>query len=50
MNFRKESLRIGGERIERPRVIEVCNPYTNECVGTVPKATVEDVRHAFAIA
>lgn len=50
MNFRKECLRIGGEHIERPRVIEVVNPYTNECVGTVPKATVEDVRRACGIA
>jgi putative phosphonoacetaldehyde dehydrogenase len=50
MNFRKETLRIGGERIERERVIEVCNPYTNNCVGTVPKATVDDVRRAFEIA
>lgn len=50
MNFRQETLRIGGERIARPRVIEVRNPYTDDCVGTVPKATVEDVRRAFAIA
>lgn len=50
MNFRKETLRIGGERIERPRGIEIHNPYTNECIGTVPKATVDDVRRAFAIA
>lgn len=50
MNFRKETLRIGGERIERPRVIEVLNPYTCECVGTVPKATIDDVRRAFDIA
>jgi putative phosphonoacetaldehyde dehydrogenase len=50
MDFRKETLRIGGERIDRPRVIEIHNPYTNECVGTVPQATVEDVRRAFEIA
>lgn len=48
--FRREALRIGGERIARERVIEVFNPYTDGCIGTVPKATVEDVRHAFEIA
>jgi putative phosphonoacetaldehyde dehydrogenase len=31
-------------------VIEVFNPYTEKLIGTVPKATVEDVRHAFAVA
>lgn len=50
MNFRQETLRIGGERIERPRVIEIQNPFTNDCVGTVPKASVDDVRRAFEIA
>jgi putative phosphonoacetaldehyde dehydrogenase len=50
MGFRKEALRIGGERIERERVIEVLNPYTGACVGTVPKATVDDVRRAIEIA
>jgi putative phosphonoacetaldehyde dehydrogenase len=33
-----------------PRVIEVRYPYTGEVVGTVPKATVDDVRRAFAVA
>jgi putative phosphonoacetaldehyde dehydrogenase len=32
------------------RVIEVRYPYTGEVVGTVPKATVDDVRAAFAAA
>ncbi|MCX8146499.1 MAG: phosphonoacetaldehyde dehydrogenase [Azovibrio sp.] len=50
MEFRQETLRIGGERIARERVIEVMNPYTNACIGTVPKASVEDVRRAIAIA
>jgi putative phosphonoacetaldehyde dehydrogenase len=48
--FRDESLRIGGERVRRDRVIEVENPYTREIVGTVPRATVDDVRRAFDIA
>ncbi len=50
MNFRKECLRIGGERVSRERVIEVFNPYSEGCIGTVPKATLEDVRRAFALA
>ena len=32
------------------RVIEVRYPYTGEVVGTVPKASVDDVRKAFAAA
>ncbi|MGE0358485.1 MAG: phosphonoacetaldehyde dehydrogenase [Burkholderiales bacterium] len=48
--FRAEAMRIGAERVFRDRVIEVANPWTGEIVGTVPRATVEDVRRAFAIA
>ena len=44
---RHEAMRIGGERVMRADLIEVFNPYTRELVGTVPKATVDDVRHAF---
>nr|WP_206001891.1 phosphonoacetaldehyde dehydrogenase [Paraburkholderia aromaticivorans] len=47
---RHEAMRIGGERVTRAEVIEVFNPYTCERVGTVPKATVDDVRHAFEYA
>jgi putative phosphonoacetaldehyde dehydrogenase len=47
---REEAMRIGGERVKRPRVIEVFNPYTEDLVGTVPRADVEDVRRAFTIA
>ncbi|MDS4068289.1 MAG: aldehyde dehydrogenase family protein, partial [Candidatus Competibacter sp.] len=50
MTFRKESMRIGGERIDRERVIDVFNPYTGACIGSVPRATVADVARAFAIA
>src|SRR5262245_22021394 len=49
-DFRAEAMRIAGERVARPRVIEVENPYTGEIIGTVPKATVDDVRRAFAVA
>ena len=48
--FRAEAMRIGGERVATGRVIEVTNPWSGEVVGTVPKASVEDVRRAFAIA
>ncbi|MFM0208138.1 phosphonoacetaldehyde dehydrogenase [Paraburkholderia sediminicola] len=45
---RHEALRIGGEKIRRAEIIEVFNPYTGDLVGTVPKATLADVQHAFA--
>ncbi|WP_434112237.1 phosphonoacetaldehyde dehydrogenase [Paraburkholderia caffeinilytica] len=47
---RHEALRIGGEKIFRDEVIEVRNPYDGSLVGTVPKATLEDVRRAFEFA
>jgi putative phosphonoacetaldehyde dehydrogenase len=50
MEFRKETLRIGGERVARDRVIDVMNPYTGTGIGSVPRATVDDVRRAFEIA
>ena len=49
-DLRREAMRIGGEPVHRDRVIEVFNPYTEQLIGTVPKADVEDVRRAFAIA
>jgi phosphonoacetaldehyde dehydrogenase len=48
--IRHETMRIAGDRVNNPRRIEVFNPYTAEVIGTVPKATVEDVRRAFSIA
>jgi putative phosphonoacetaldehyde dehydrogenase len=50
MNFRKETLRIGGVKVDRDRYIEVHNPYAGTCIGSVPKAGVDDVRRAFEIA
>ncbi len=50
MEFRKEAMRIGGKRVGGDRVIDVRNPYTGAVVGTVPKATIEDVRRAFDLA
>ena len=48
--IRREALRIAGERVERPRTIAVHNPFTGAVVGTVPKATIDDVRRALSIA
>lgn len=48
--FRAETLRLAGERVERERKIEVFDPYTTLLCGTVPKASVEDVRRAFEAA
>ena len=49
-DLRREAMRIGGERVHTDRVIEVFNPYTEQLIGTVPKASVEDIRRAFSIA
>ena len=46
----REKMRIAGERVGGDRVIDVHNPYTGALVGTVPRATVDEVRRAFAIA
>ena len=45
-----ESMRIAGERVGSPRKLDVCNPYTGDIVGTVPRASVDDIRRAFAVA
>ena len=46
-----EAMRIGGEKVDGPAErIDVINPYTNEVVGTVPRACPEQVREAFDIA
>ena len=47
-------MRIAGEKVgagrSGERAIDVFNPFTNERIGSVPKATVEEVRHAFRVA
>jgi putative phosphonoacetaldehyde dehydrogenase len=45
-----DAMRIAGERVGagRARTIDVFNPFTNGKLGTVPKATVEEVRGAFS--
>ena len=45
-----ESMRIAGERVGGARTLEVFNPYTGDLVGTVPRASVDDIRRAFAVA
>jgi phosphonoacetaldehyde dehydrogenase len=45
-----ESLRIGGEKVAGERVLEVRHPYSGALVGTVPKATLAQVRQALQIA
>ncbi|ONU92614.1 phosphonoacetaldehyde dehydrogenase, partial [Burkholderia cenocepacia] len=49
-DVRHEALRIDGQRVWRDAVIDVRNPYDGALVGTVPKATLDDVRRAFAVA
>jgi aldehyde dehydrogenase (NAD+) len=46
----RESLRIAGEKIAHDRVIEIRHPYSRELIGTVPQATLDDVRRALQIA
>ncbi|MEP7062615.1 MAG: phosphonoacetaldehyde dehydrogenase [Betaproteobacteria bacterium] len=45
-----EPMRIAGERVTGNRTLDVMNPFTGGRVGTVPKATLDDVRHAIAVA
>ena len=47
---KKEKMRLAGNFGTGDRSFEVFNPFTNEVIGTCPKASVEDVRKAFAIA
>ncbi len=42
-----ESMRIAGEKVRGDRTSEVRNPWDGSLVGTVPKASVADVRRAF---
>src|SRR5260370_29970021 len=46
----RESLRIAGEKVSRDGVIEVHHPYSGALAGTVPKATLDDVKRALRIA
>jgi len=46
----RESLRIAGAKVGGARVIEVRHPYTNALAGTVPKASIADIKRALSIA
>jgi putative phosphonoacetaldehyde dehydrogenase len=46
----RESMRIGGQRVDAEEVIPVYYPYSTEIIGTVPAGRSEHVRKAFAIA
>ena len=48
--FREEGLRIGGETRHTGRTIDVLDPWSGRRVGTVAKASVDDVRRAMDIA
>jgi len=47
-------MRIAGEKVgagrSGERAIDVFNPFTKKRIGSVPKATVDEVRRAIAIA
>jgi putative phosphonoacetaldehyde dehydrogenase len=49
-----DQMRIAGRKLgggrSADRRIEVSNPYTGKTIGSVPKATLDEVREAFAIA
>ena len=47
--MRREGLRIGGAQVTTERSDEVLNPYTGALVGTVARASVDDVRRAIAL-
>ena len=52
MNILHEKMRIAGEKVDggTGKSVEVFNPYNNELVGTVPRASRAQVAEAFDIA
>ncbi|MCE2776023.1 MAG: aldehyde dehydrogenase family protein [Burkholderiaceae bacterium] len=44
-----DAMRLAGRKVGagRDRCIEVFNPYSEELLGTIPKATLEEVRRAY---
>ena len=46
----RESMRIGGQKVDAEGVVPVHYPYTNEVIGTVPAGTAEHAARAFEIA
>ena len=53
-SVQNHGMRIGGATVGADRGGERCirvdNPFTRRCIGSVPKATLAEVRQAFAIA
>jgi putative phosphonoacetaldehyde dehydrogenase len=53
-DIKNHGMRVAGEKVgadrSGDRCIEVFNPYTAKCIATVPKATLAEVKQAFAIA
>ena len=45
-----DAMRIAGQKVGagRDRAIAVFNPYTSEQIGSVPKATLDEVRETYA--
>lgn len=50
MTVKHETMRICADDGQRDGSIEVFNPYNNEVIGTIAKASVEDVKTAFKTA
>ena len=50
LEMKAVSTRIAGERVQGARRLEIRNPYTGQIVGSVPKATLADVKRAFEVA
>lgn len=46
----RESMRIGGKKVDAEGVVPVHYPYTNEVIGTVPAGRAEHAARAFEIA
>ncbi len=46
----RESMRIGGKKVDAEGVVPVHYPYTNEIIGTVPAGTAKNAAQAFEIA
>ena len=50
MSKRNESMRIAGNKVNAEGVIDVCYPYTEEVIGSVPAGNAKNAQEAFDIA
>jgi len=48
--IKHELMRIAGKKIDTEKKIDVCYPYTNEIIGTVPAGTSDHAKQALEIA